>query len=89
MLPVLARADALLDQGHAAVEQGSQQSVQDHRVTDVRDHELVETQHATARGDARGYLRQGITHLAKLAQVCVHVEHEAMEMHAQRDAGRQ
>ncbi|CPM55807.1 Uncharacterised protein [Bordetella pertussis] len=66
----------------AVLEQLEQQAVQDHRVGDVRDVELVETNQAVTASEAARHFVQRVLRALDLFQLAVHPAHEFVEMQA-------
>ena len=69
------------NQRYAVLEERFQQSRQDHRIADVGNVELVETEHPNIRRQALRDGFQGIA-FAERAQLVMHGMHEAVEMQA-------
>ena len=68
------------DEAHAVVEQRVQQPVQDHRVGDVGDVELVEADQPVALGHALAQFVQRVHRALQVGQLAVHLAHELVEV---------
>ncbi len=70
------------DERDAVLEQRQQQPVQDHRVGDIGDVELVEADEPVAQRDAAAELLQRVGHALQVLQLAVHLAHELVEVQA-------
>ena len=77
-------------QAHAVFEQGLEQAVQDQRVRDIGNVELVEANQAVSAGDAAAEFPQRIGCSLQVGEFAMHLAHELVKMQArlaqQRDA---
>src|SRR5438309_1914528 len=66
-----------------------QEVAEDHRIADIADEKLVETEHARLRGEMRSNRDERILMALEFVQLGVHAAHETMEVQAQLRFERQ
>jgi len=69
-------------QRDAAIEQSAKKIAQDHRIADVADEQLVETQHACLASNLVRNQLQRISAILMFSKLVVHGLHEAVEVAA-------
>ena len=82
LVQVVRRHVAGRHQRDAAFEQALEQLPEDHRIADVGDEELVETDHPGFQGNPIRYRFQRVTGAGQVVELAVHPVHEPVKVHA-------